>query len=223
MKKTFKLTAVTAGILAAGTLAASAAVLDFTDNGSYSIQGAASASGSFHGVGWTLTPSTDPLTYETPGPGAVGILAGENDGVGINDDEITNSPSVMEYVTLTFDEEVTIIGLAFLDLFKSPREEDHEVADLFEGVGTGGTLLGSFDAVEVYQGVPGGNPGYAYYNGLGFTGTTFTFASETGNDSVGKADYALGAVELAPIPLPAGVLLLGGALAGLGFARRRKA
>ena len=62
-----------------------------------------------------------------------------------------------------------------------------------------------------------------------FVGRVFTFASAPGedfNDQQGDPDYALASLEIvavAPVPVPAGAILLGSALAGFaGIARRRK-
>lgn len=216
MNKALKYIAISTVALGMGAVSASAALLDFTSDASYSVQGPALASGTINGIGWTLTPQGGGLTFTKPGPGAQGVLAGDNDGIGIDDDEITIRPP--ESVTLTFDKAIRVTGLFFLDLFiaadNSVTESaivsvnGVEKAELFAQQNEPGFGLGSFEAA----------------NGdfVSFTGKSFTFTVGTQNDQVGKADYALGGIEIAPIPLPAGILLLGTALGGLGLARRRK-
>ncbi|MEL7393052.1 MAG: VPLPA-CTERM sorting domain-containing protein [Pseudomonadota bacterium] len=50
----------------------------------------------------------------------------------------------------------------------------------------------------------------------------FFYFDEIRTRSVGENAFEYGGIEAAAVPLPAGILLLGGALAGLGIARRRK-
>jgi hypothetical protein len=113
---------VAAAALVASTVGAdaTAATIDFTDQDSYSA-GPGSASGTVQGIGWTLTPSSGPLSYtsfdggtETDGP-----LAFEYDGIGIGDDEISynTSTKTSEFLTLTFASPVYLMGLHFLDLY----------------------------------------------------------------------------------------------------------
>lgn len=222
MKKLL-LTAVAAGALVGGASVASASIIDFTDDDAYFVQSETTASGFIDGIEWTITPSVTPLTYTKPGPGGPGIiepLAGDNDGIGIIDDELSTTESTTQFVTLSFSQEVTITGVAFLDLFEAVQQDSNEVALLYAGVGTGGTLLEEFEAMEMFQ----TNFGYmATETSAPYTGTAFTFAAALSNDNVGVADYALAGVQIAPIPLPAGALLLGTALGGLGLMRRRKA
>ena len=198
-----------------GATAANAALIDFTDYGDYVITPANVASGAGVGAGvtWTLTGS-GPLNNSEAGPGPIGPLAGQNDGIGIIDDEISSGKKGSETANLTFSQSVTVVGLYFLDLFRANKGSVYEQAAV--SVDGGPAIL--FKAL-----VPFSNGiGYAAYTGLSLTGTSFVF-SELGNDNVGVGDYALAGVEIAPIPLPAGILLLGGALLGLGaLGRRRK-
>lgn len=194
--------------------------VDLTDAASYTTQTAMSASGvltegDLAGIGWTLTPNVTPATYEVPGPGPVGGLAGQNDGVGIVDDEIGD----MQWLTLTFTTDVMLMQASFLDLFREVGNPTvGEIAVLHEGT-IADPVFETFVALEEYQ----SGPGYAQTPFFAASGDTFTFAEAGRNDGQGVSDYALAAFTVAPIPLPAGVLLLGTALAGLGFARRRKA
>ncbi|MBM9595575.1 VPLPA-CTERM sorting domain-containing protein [Roseitranquillus sediminis] len=200
---------VTAAALAVLPGMASAAILDFTAAGSLT--------GTFQGVGYTVTGSPRAANQRQNFDGDASLvlapLALEKDGIGVGDDEI----SFGEIVTITFDRTVTIRDIYFLDLFESPSTREEEVA-IVTGDDVPGVL--TFGAFERYPGT-----GYAEASlAGGLRGSVFTFTSSFTNDSVGRPDYALAGLNLAPIPLPAGGLLLvsGLALAG-GIARRRKA
>ena len=112
MTELFKLTGAAAVSLLAGTVVASATILDFTNNST-------GASGAIDGIAWELTVFPDDLNQSDPGPNGASPtedLAGQNDGIGIGDDEISFP---RQYATLTFKEEVTIITTYWLDLFIS--------------------------------------------------------------------------------------------------------
>ena len=141
-------------------------------------------------------------------------LALENDGLGIIDDEITGP--FAQSITIEFDSAVTLIGFYALDLFEAPGGASDEVAIL------NGTTYAPTNPLEVYGSNPP-NTGFAAFSTGPITDTIFTFQSGGTNDNQGEPDYSLAALRIAPVPLPAGALLLGTALAGLGFARRRKA
>ena len=201
--------ALAAGITAAGTFAASATVIDFTAS--------SSASGSIGSVGWSLTPSAgDTLTFvDSDAPGPIGVLAGLNDGVGLNNDEITEGT---QYLTVTFTKPIRLTGFWTLDLFEDGLEDtDPETAQLFTGSTPTGSPAASLPATEVFA--PGGF-GFSFA-GTSLLGDTFTFAATSGNDGVGKGDYALAGLQIAAIPLPAAGLLFGTALMGFGMFRRR--
>lgn len=204
MKNFTKLATATTAVLMAGSVAASASIIDFTDNST-------GFTGTIGGIAWELTgdpiaPNTDEVGRGRP----IGPLAWENDGVGIGNDEVTNGD---QSLTLTFAEEVTLTGAFFLDLFSAPGAAVQESALITVGSTPGAVASQTFAA--------GGVGGFAETGAISLTGTSFTFFAGDGPDD-GDDDFALGAVQLAPVPVPAGLLLMGTALAGLGFARRRK-
>ncbi len=217
-----------------GTVGAFASTIDLTDNGSY-VQGTTSASGSVDGTTWVITPkpTVGPLTYTafdggvSTAPADVAAskaaiqalnpdLALENDGIGIVDDEVTYKPTSTsnESLTITFADEVTVDGIYVLDLFGA------ETTLVYSGT----TLVGTITAMSG----AGDNSldGYSYIAfSTGVTTTSLTFKAGPNNDAVGyfgKPDFALAAITLAPIPVPAAGLLLLGGLGALGAAKRRR-
>jgi hypothetical protein len=219
MTSSLRLSACVAGALMVGAVSASAAVLDFTDLATFTTRSAASATGTIDGIGFTITGSSANLTYnETSGPGAIGGLAGDIDGIGLGNDEING----LEYITVTFDRAVQLTQVFLLDFFRA-NTGDAEQATVYSGVPpVAGNVLASFEATEIFTRGGAGLGSFA----LGATGTVFTFDAGTGNDGIGMGDFALAGLDLAlqpaPIPLPAGGLLIGTALAGFGVLRRRR-
>jgi hypothetical protein len=228
MTKMIIKTGLAGAFIAASAVSASAALLDFTDNASYGVRSGAIASGTLaDGNTWTLlpTPATFKLSYVTSdapmGAPSTSPLKGDNDGVGVTkptgsvNDEIT-APDQM--ITLTFSKAVKLTTLYFLDLFRSGSSVDTEEAY----VSVDGSADAVFSAQEAY--VPGGFGFGKFASSL--AGKSFTFSAgdidPTNNDDVGQPDYALAGADVSPVPLPAGFLLLGGALAGMGIARRRR-
>lgn len=201
-----------AAVCVTAASAASAAVVDFTASNS--------TSGSVGSIGWSLTGSPgDTIIFGDNGPGSVGVLAGLNDGVGLNDDEISEGG---QYLTVVFDRPVRLTGFWALDLFRDgARDTDPETAQVYAGSTPTGAPLASLAATEVkIIGTPG--VGFGFLGGLNFVGTTFTFNElDGGNDGAGVGDYALAGLEIAAIPVPAGGLMFGTALLGLGLLRRR--
>ena len=205
-------------LLAASAVAAmpglaSAAILDFTKDGSLT--------GTFRGIGYTVTgaPYAANQNQEFDGDASdvLAPLALENDGIGIGAGRGTSPDEIAfaELLTITFDSAVKLTGAYFLDLFEAQGGDSEEVA-IITGDGVAGEL--TFDAFQVYPGT-----GYAegtFENAL--FGTVFTFTAAPTNDGVAEPDYALAGLQIAPIPLPAGALLLGTGLAAFGAAKRRK-
>lgn len=219
MIQKFSFLGLAAGALFAGALGASAATLDFTNNAAYTTQTTTGASGTFLTVGWTVTPTpgTSALTYTSYDGGQnVAALAEQNDGIGIEDDEVT-FPA--EALTLTFAKNVIVTGLHFLDLFVGKGIES---VSIFDGASN---LLATVLGTDI---TGTGQDGYAF-KGVNLVGKTFVFKADSGNEPVGAPDFALAAIDVKssdgstpdPIPLPAGGVLLVTALAGLALARRR--
>lgn len=190
-------------------------IIDFTDSDVWST-GVTSAD--YDGL--TVSLSSDPeginfddmVNNDTLFPCGT-MLACDNDGIGIIDDEISNPDGVSQSVTVTFSDEVLLVGFAGFDLYADGPGEALIVN------GTGMAYGGELSA-------DGGN-GWGYSGSLNLVGSSFTFTVDVNNDLAGVADGALAALdivyEMAPVPLPAGILLLGGALGGLAMTRRRKA
>ena len=213
-QQTFKIFAASAALTFAGALSASAALIDFTDTDSYTLT-ADGASGTTAGVDWMITPSESGLNTNEAGPGPVGNLAGENDGLGIGGDEISTPD---QFVTISFSRTVELTTAFFLDLFTSSNGGfNAEVVEVFEGDDTSGAPIATLaSTTPSSEGVGFGTLETSIF------GTTFTFSPEASNDDIGRADFALAGIEFTEIPLPAGVLLLAGALGGLSLMRRRR-
>jgi len=221
MMKTFGI-ALTAGLL--GSVAAQASTIDLTDNGTYT-QTTTSASGTTaDNVSWVIKPipAQGPLTYTNFDGNSLAAnkalnpdLAFENDGIGIKDDEVSY-PS--ESLTMTFDQSVTVTGVYVLDLFGAETTEIYSNGVL---VGTIAALSGATNSTD-----DNSTDGYSYIKfSTGVTTTSLTFKAGPKNDTpkaFGSPDFALAAITLAPIPVPAAGLLLLGGLGALGAAKKRR-
>lgn len=222
MTMNFRILVLAAGFTAAGAMAASAATtLDFTDGnvgggagGVYTTATGASATGTvLDTVLWTVTPtpSEGPLTYTAyDGTSGTSPLTNTIDGIGIVDDEVTNPD---EHLTLSFSTAVSVSAIHVLDLFG-----DESVKVVINGVDY------ILNALGVYDG--GAFDGFAtLVLDAPVTTTMIEFYAGIGNDfgnGLGNPDFALAGVDVATVPVPAGGLLLIGALGGLAALRRRK-
>ncbi|GIX12226.1 MAG: hypothetical protein KatS3mg118_0185 [Paracoccaceae bacterium] len=220
MKSLVVASAVVASAVALGLSAVPAAavtLVDFTDRAIWSGSGAAATS--FHDYGaFSVSVTSNPagrlnFTQNYDGPAGAsfcgaGGLACISDGLGITDDEIGGTESA----TLTFSRAVTVSGLHFLDLFVARNQSSRETAK----VSVNGGSWQSFAAVNT------GNGGYLF-EAVNWTNvTSLAFAYQIGNDSSGIGDYALAAVEVTPVPVPAAGLLMITGLGGLGLIARRR-
>lgn len=186
------------------SISAQATLIDFTDQ---SWEAAISAgSGTTATLGnVTLTAKSGSLTFNRSDNG--GCVAGrpangltcDGDGIGINNDEITQGGS--QQITISFQQAVDITDIFLLDLFSSERTGEIAIIDGAQYSGSN-LLAGGFFETG--------------FNGLGITSIVFS-----GNlDSF--SDYAVAAIEVSAVPLPGAAILFGSALLGFfGFKRRR--
>lgn len=206
---------IAAGLLA-GTSAASAALIDFTDN-------TVGAGGGTTLGGYTVTGNPQAPNTNESGPGLINLssgetLAGDNDGLGIRDDEISGNTLFDQYITVTFNRNVRLTAAYFLDLFADEETQEQETALVSVGPVPVNPADAELAAQEIHF------TGLGELTGISLIGTSFTFSVEDFlNDGIGRPDAALAAIEVSAVPLPASVLMLGAALGGLGaIGRRRK-
>jgi hypothetical protein len=214
MKTTLKLTAAASAFLLAGTISASAALVDFTIGKPGTLSGTEAG-------GWSVTGNLTP-NANFAGPGAIGTptLAGDNDGFGVRDDEITYP---RQYVTVTFNKAVTLTGAYFLDLFiTSSNTAIKEIANIARGTGIAAAEAQLEATANTAVAGKENKFGYGSLTGMSLKGTTFSFFASSTNDGQGQPDFALAGLTVAPIPLPAGAILFGTALGGLGLMRRKR-
>lgn len=221
MTSLLKYTKLAVPALMASTIAAAATTIDFT-SGDVTMGSVGTNGFTLAAVGGTINTSDTLDSKANNGLTELNAagLAGDFDGVGIigadpsGDDEI-DGPE--EALILTFDRKVKITNVYFLDLFSNRNNPDD--------VEHAGVTNGSSTLVVAAQNDFRLNGGFADASVAGpvsLVGDTFTFFEVIGNDDVGVGDFALAGVTVEAVPLPAGFLLLGTALGGLGLARRRK-
>ena len=222
MNITTKLGALATAATLVAAVPASAGLIDFTDD-SVGVRINNSLVEGTLANGITFTVVSDPSglnrnqAFDGDDPAAVAPLAAENDGFGIRNDEVTTG-AVFQTITVTFSESVRLTTAYFLDVFLDADGTATESGRLSVGAPADVT---DFDAEALAIDIEGsGAAGFTSVAGS-FRGTTFTFFAGPGLDD-GSADVSLAALQIEAVPLPAGMLLLGTALGGLGIARRRK-
>jgi len=196
---------------------AMASYIDFTDS-SLSLSAIPGGfEGSIDGIGFTLTSTDGTVTLNNDGgydgsstshcnPGG---LACDRDGVGIRNDEVTMGQTL----NLIFDTEVQITSIEFLDLYIGNGTERATV-----------TIDGGTSASVNATG-SSGDGGYAKLNFLALVGAgqniEFSASFLSGLRDDRDNDYALAAITVSAIPIPAAAWLFGTALLGfIGFSRR---
>lgn len=197
-----------AAALGLSAMAANAAVIDFTSASSSAADEDTSFSGSSGSISWTLTAVGGTFEVSEGGPGPLALSNGDSldgvfDGIGIEDDEVTFPE---QQAVLTFNTGVELSAAYFLDLFEP---------EMVTVSSDNGDVVVLSSTVPLSDGV-----GFNEFTGVTLTGSVFTFTPEAPNE-IGGPDFALAGVEVSNIPLPAGILLLGGALLGLRTVRRR--
>lgn len=213
MVKKFKLGAIAAAAMLAGGASAQAAVIDFT---AYPVGTSGTLTGNIGSTSWVLTSSRGQIRAPEACSSPVADLACVNDGLGISGSEIAGGNK--NYMQITFSREVALVATWFLDLFVSRDGSNAEIAYISKGT-PGSTPDVTAVAEMVY---PGGN-GFKKAEGFRLVGNTFSFfVDPVGNDNIGRPDAALAAIQIAPVPVPAGGLLIATAIGGLGFLRRQK-
>lgn len=208
----FTRTALAGVVMAAMTsVSASAATLiDFTDttvwtDGS-STTVVSGSTVSLSSVGGPITVNPGPIAVDDGGLG----LALLGDGLGVNDDEITNPA---QSITVSFSGlGLRVNGFAFLDLFIAKDGSEKEVARVQFNDGT----VMTFDAVNVSNG------GFGFFGFAPKEATSVTFTALSTNDKRANPDLAVAAISVAPIPLPAAGWLFVSALVGMGVLSRRR-
>ena len=213
---------------------AAAALVDFTDADLWgTVTGSSSVTRSIAGVGSVTVRAFNAGTTAALGlnnsqafdgrggnsvygfcaPAGV-ALACQRDGFGVAaDDEV--SISGQERIDVRFANPVTLARFHFLDLYGGePGTVDLESETAAWRI-DGGTTIYRLTGTSSHVG-SGTAAGYANVavTGSGVTSVVF-HATQPAN-----SDFALAAIEV--VPLPAAGLLLGTALAGLGWLRRRR-
>lgn len=213
------LTAAAFALAATGAGAATHVTVDFTDTGIWNSDASTETLFAGKGIAETtvsVSAAGGPLTFTPPVPrsnaGDV-PLAMLSEGIGVSDDEIT-FPN--QSVTVSFSGAgVLFKGVHLGKLFSNTNDDDAEIALLTFSNGQTVQFVG---AVPFTPNVTG-YQFFALPTPIRTTSVTFTALDQ--NDGVGAPDYALFAIDVAPVPLPAPFALLAAAMGGLGLLSRR--
>ena len=207
------------GLAAASASTAGAATIDFT-GAPFLLDNSVLSGTTGFGVGFTVSATGGAPNWTSfDGDVTPAGLAGQFDGVGVGDDEVSDTVATGETLIVTFDSAVRVHGLSFLDLFIDPQANpaDNEAAIVDF---TNGSALKTFNGVEE----PDGSPGFLAVTFAPETTSKLILSASVGNDGRGDGDFALAAIDVKPVPLPAAAWMLISAVAGMGFlARKRRA
>ncbi|WP_341213300.1 VPLPA-CTERM sorting domain-containing protein [uncultured Limimaricola sp.] len=239
MKASFKILVTASALAVAAATGASAARLDFTDASVYTGNAPTGTIGAGPTMTtWTLSATGGKLNYKTPADGTYAAgngglsLKRDYDGVGVNDDEITQAAGKNQSVLLTFTKSIYLTAVHVLDLFKTAdlatAPGGQEKAFVYDP----DNLILEIFAVNDLGDKPN-NGGYQtekLAEAVQVSKLKF-MAGGTNDNPTNTRDFALAAIDYEfdkpdsapnPVPLPAGGLLLLGALGGLGLAKRRR-
>jgi hypothetical protein len=221
MLKKLKIFAAATAISVTSVLA-SAATLDFTDSSQFSGRQASPLAITLDGVDGEVTASRRMLNFSQGQDGSTcpgEILACENDGAGVGDDEISGL-RVTESIGVTFESAMSFQGFYLLDLFTGLSGNSAEEAQY--------SLDGGLTYTSVFADpneTPNGDSGYLFVDLGGAMSDSILFRAPRTNpqDGLGVNDFALAAISaVAAVPLPAGGLMLLSALGGFVILRRRQ-
>ena len=216
-------TFIAAGALALTAAAADAATIDFTDR---SVWSSAASTTTVLGSTVSLSSSGGVINFAQNFDGARtgvclgfgGTLACGSDGLGVGDDEISQTQTLTESVTVAFSNALRVVSVSFLDLFLAGDGSDLESAEIYFN-----NDISTLISLPALQATGNNRPGFASYSLSDMIVTSITFRSALSNDNLGRADYALASIEVAPVPLPAAAWMLLAGLGGLVALRRRAA
>jgi len=227
LKRALLVSGLIALVAAAG---AQASVIDFTKSADWGALSGSSYTSptSFGGVTVTISSLGGTLTFnpgESPATSCGGVtgLACNGDGIGIVDDEVTiGTLGTGEMLTVHFSSPVKINSIGFLDLFGAYSLSGDAAAEraMWRYAATAGSEDGFLLGTDVTS-----NPilGWALTGALNagwYTDITF-FATNPPASS--NTDFSLAKIDFSTAVPDSGMtlILLGGALIGLGVLRRK--